>query len=93
MNLGEMIDKELREMREEMESLRRRVRELEGSSAAPMAYTVEGAAEALSTNASNVRALIRSGAIPHFTLEKNKQRYWIHRADLEEYIRRRKMEA
>ena len=54
MNLGEMIDKELREMREEMESLRRRVRELEGSSAAPLAYTVEGAAEALSTNASNV---------------------------------------
>ena len=93
MSMGEMIDKELREMREELESLRKRVRELEGSSAAPLAYTVEGAAEALSTNASNVRALIRSGQLPHFTLERNKQRYWIYRADLEEYIRRRKMEA
>ena len=93
MSMGEMIDKELREMREELDSLRKRVRELEGSSAAPLAYTVEGAAEALSTNASNVRALIRSGQLPHFTLERNKQRYWIYRADLEEYIRRRKMEA
>lgn len=93
MNVGELIDNELREMREELENLRKRVRELEGSSAAPLAYTVEGAAEALSTNASNVRALIRSGQLPHFTLERNKQRYWIYRADLEEYIRRRKMEA
>ena len=93
MNVGELIDNELREMREELENLRKRVRELEGSSAAPLAYTVEGAAEALSTNASNVRALIRSGQLPHFTLERNKQRYWIYRADLEEYIRRRKLEA
>ena len=93
MNVGELIDNELREMREELENLRKRVRELEGSSAAPLAYTVEGAAEALCTNASNVRALIRSGQLPHFTLERNKQRYWIYRADLEEYIRRRKMEA
>lgn len=93
MNLGEMIDKEFGEMREELERIRKRLRELEGSSAAPMAYTVEGAAEALSTNASNVRALIRSGQLKHFTLEKNKQRYWIHREDLEEYIRQRKMEA
>ena len=93
MNVVELIDNELMEMREELENLRKRVRELEGSSAAPLAYTVEGAAEALSTNASNVRALIRSGQLPHFTLERNKQRYWIYRADLEEYIRRRKMEA
>lgn len=93
MNLGEMIDKELRDMREELENLRKRVRELEGSSAAPLAYTVEGAAEALSTNASNVRALIRSGQLPHFTLEKNKQRYWIYRADIEDYIRQRKADA
>jgi len=54
---------------------------------------VEGAAEALSTNASNVRALIRSGQLPHFTLEKNKQRYWIYRADIEDYIRQRKADA
>lgn len=93
MNLGEMMDRELSEMRAEIESLRKRVRELEGSSAAPMAYTVEGAAEALSTNASNVRALIRSGQLKHFTLEANKQRYWIYRADIEDYIRQRKMEA
>lgn len=93
MGLGELIDKELREMHEELENLRRRVRDLEGSAAAPLAYTVEGAAEALSTNASNVRALIRSGQLPHFTLEKNKQRYWIHRADIEEYIRQRKADA
>lgn len=93
MNLGEMIDREINEMRQEIESLRKRVRELEGSSAAPMAYTVEGAAEALSTNASNVRALIRSGQLKHFTLERNKQRYWVSREDIEEYIRQRKMEA
>lgn len=93
MGLGELIDKELKEVHEELESLRRRVRDLEGSAAAPLAYTVEGAAEALSTNASNVRALIRSGQLPHFTLEKNKQRYWIHRADIEEYIRQRKADA
>lgn len=93
MNIGEMMDRELGEMRQEIESLRKRVRELEGSSAAPMAYTVEGAAEALSTNASNVRALIRSGQLKHFTLEKNKQRYWVSREDIEEYIRQRKMEA
>lgn len=93
MGLGELIDKELKEVREELESLRKRVRELEGSSAAPLAYTVEGAAEALSTNPSNVRALIRSGELKHFTLEKNKQRYWIHRADIEDYIRRRKEDA
>ena len=93
MNIGEMMDRELNEMRAEIESLRKRVRELEGSSAAPLAYTVEGAAEALSTNASNVRALIRSGQLKHFTLERNKQRYWIYRADIEDYIRQRKMEA
>ena len=93
MNLGEMIDRELNEMRAEIESLRKRVRELEGSSAAPLAYTVEGAAAALSTNESNVRALIRSGQLKHFTLERNKQRYWIYRADIEDYIRQRKMEA
>lgn len=93
MNLGEMMDRELNEMRAEIESLRKRVRELEGSSAAPLAYTVEGAAAALSTNESNVRALIRSGRLKHFTLEKNKQRYWIYRADIEDYIRQRKMEA
>lgn len=92
MNLGEIIDRELNEMRQEIESLRKRVRELEGSSAAPMAYTVDGAAEALSTNPSNVRALIRSGQLKHFTLEKNKQRYWVSREDIEEYIQRRKME-
>ncbi len=93
MNVGELIDNEFRKMHEELESLRKRVRELEGSSAAPLAYTVEGAAEALSTNASNVRALIRSGHLPHFTLEHNKQRYWIYRADIEEYIQRRKEDA
>ena len=58
MNIGELIDRELQDMRAEMEQLRKRVRELEGSSAAPLAYTVAGAAEALGTGEHNIRALI-----------------------------------
>ena len=93
MNIGEIIDKELREMRAEIEQLRKRVRELEGSSAAPLVYTVAGAAEALSTNEHNIRALIRSGQLPAFKLERDKQRYMIYRADLEEFVRQRKAEV
>ena len=93
MNAGEMIDQELREMREEIGALRKRVRELEGSSAAPMAYTVAGAAEALGTGEHNIRALIRSGQLPAFKLERDKQRYMVYRADIEEFIRKRKAEG
>lgn len=93
MNVGEMIDRELAEMKEELAALRKRVRELEGTSAAPMAYTVDGAAEALGTGAHNVRALIRSGELRTFKLERDKQRYMIYRADLEEFIQRRRAEG
>lgn len=93
MNIGEMIDRELQEMRAEMEQLRKRVRELEGTSAAPLAYTVAGAAEALGTPEHNIRALIRSGQLPAFKLERDKQRYMIYRADIEEFIRQRKAEV
>lgn len=93
MNIGEMIDRELQEMKDELSQLRKRVRELEGSSAAPLAYTVAGAAEALGTNEHNIRALIRSGQLPAFKLERDKQRYMIYRADIEEFIRQRKTEV
>ena len=93
MNIGEIIDRELQEMKAEIDRLRKRVRELEGSSAAPLAYTVASAAEALGTGEHNIRALIRSGELPSFKLERDKQRYMIYRADLEEFIRRRKAEA
>ena len=93
MNIGEMIDRELQDMRAEMEQLRKRVRELEGTSAAPLAYTVAGAAEALGTGEHNIRALIRCGELPAFKLERDKQRYMIYRADIEEFIRKRKADA
>ena len=88
-----MIDKALSETNEEIERLRKRVRELEGSSAAPLAYTVAGAAEALGTGEHNIRALIRCGELPAFKLEHSKQRYMIYRADIEDFIRRRKEET
>lgn len=93
MSVGEMIEQEFREMKAELEQLRKRVRELEGSSAAPLAYTVAGAAEALGTGEHNIRALIRSGQLPAFKLERDKQRYMIYRADIEEFIRQRKAEG
>lgn len=93
MSVGEMIEQEFREMKAELEQLRKRVRELEGSSAAPLAYTVAGAAEALGTGEHNIRALIRSGQLPAFKLERDKQRYMICRADIEEFIRKRKAEG
>ena len=93
MSIGEMIEQEFREMKAELEQLRKRVRELEGSSAAPLAYTVAGAAEALGTGEHNIRALIRSGQLPAFKLERDKQRYMIYRADMEEFVRQRKAEG
>ena len=93
MSVGEMIEQEFREMKAELEQLRKRVRELEGSSAAPLAYTVAGAAEALGTGEHNIRALIRSGQLPAFKLERDKQRYMVYRADSEEFIRKRKAEG
>ena len=93
MSVGEMIEQEFREMKAELEQLRKRVRELEGSSAAPLAYTVAGAAEALGTGEHNIRALIRSGQLPAFKLERDKQRYMVYRADIEEFIRKRKAEG
>lgn len=93
MSIGEMLERELQEMKEELDSLRRRVRELEGTSAAPLAYTVDAAAEAMGTGPHNIRALIRSGQLPAFKLERDKQRYMVYRDDLVAFIRRRKEEG
>ena len=88
MNIGEMLDRGMQEMQAEIDRLRERVLALEGTGAAPLAYTIDGAAEVLSVSTDQVRALVRSGKVESFTLGSNSRRKLIYRRDLEDYIER-----